>query len=288
MPRHKQEFTQEELERPTNFIVVLADKILDTSPVDIERAQEYCDKFSRRSIVLTTNKSFDDIQTVYYQAITNATKPVFRRVDTRNDAYSKVYRRLIKNYKNGLMICYADTLTDEICSELAILNGTGLDLIIHRDAPVLLTPAECSRVTFFRIHYSQNFSFSNDYLGILADKFGWDSDEGRKYGSDTGFGLALCQFIVNTQWTECQKYYTEISRKIALDGITDFIDTQAYDRQLAFHVYYDMVNSRILGLDRDKCIPYISGLFEMFNFSDWGEEDLIDVRDKYFPKEKNE
>ncbi|MCK5615634.1 hypothetical protein KAR91_77940, partial [Candidatus Pacearchaeota archaeon] len=214
MPRSKLEYTEEQLNRPTNFIVVLSDKILDVSPIDIEQAEQYVKKYDRRAIVVTSNKSFDDISTVSYNNIMNATKPVFRRVDTHDDEYLKVYQKLVKIYKNGLLIAYKETLTNGISQIIAETEGIGVDVIIHREAPVTLTTAEVQRVNYFRVHKNDNFSFSKEYIDILV----------KMYGQVSAIGISISQFIANCQYDIFGKYFNEKSLEIARRGIVNFIN----------------------------------------------------------------
>ena len=276
MPRSKIEFTDEQLNRPTNFIVVLADKILDVSPIDIDQANRYVEKYDRRAIILTTNKSFDDIETVSYRNIMNAIKPCFRRVDTHDDQYLNVYQRLTKLYKNGLLIAYKETVTSGIAQMLAETEGIGLDIVIHRESPVILTKPEIQRVNFFRIHKNDNFGFSKEYLEVLS----------KMYGQVSAVGISIAQYISNQQYNIFNKYFTERSLELAHTGMTDFIDNAQYAEQLAYHVYYDMVNDKILGLEREKCIPYISGYLDSIGV-EWTEDLLRETRDQYFYKPEN-
>jgi len=273
MPRSKLEFSEEQLNRPTNFIVVLSDTILDVSPIDIDQANRYVDKYQRRAIVLTTNKSYDDIETVSYRNIMNAVKPCFRKVDTHDDEYLKVYQRLSKLYKNGLIIACKETVTSGIAQILAETQGIGLDIVIHRESPVILTAPEIKRVNYFRIHKNDNFGFSKEFLEILA----------KMYGEVSALGISLAQYITNYQYTIFNEFFTTRSLELAHRGMTDFIDNDQYTNQLAFHVYYDMVNDKITGLDRDKCIPYIAGLLDSLGV-EWTEELLAETRNQYFHK----
>jgi len=277
MPRQKLEYSEEQLKRPTNFIVVLADRVLDVSSIDIKQAEDYVAKHNRRAIVITTNKSFSDIDKVSYRNIMNAVKPVFRRVDTHDDEYFKVYQKLTKIYKNGLLIAYRETITNGIAQMLAETEDIGLDIVMQRESALILTKPEIQRVNFFRIHKNDNFRFCAEVMKILNSM----------YGEAAAMGISLAQFISNCQYDIFGKYFNEMSLEIAREGLTNFINNDEYVHQLAYHVYYDMVNDRIIGLEREKCIPYIAGLLDALG-TEWTEDNLREFRDQYFGKQNEE
>jgi hypothetical protein len=154
---------------------------------------------------------------------------------------------------------------------LAETEDIGLDIVIQRDSALILTKPEIRRVNFFRIHKNDNFGFSAPVMKILNGM----------YGEVAAMGISLAQFISNCQYDIFNKYFNDTSLEIAREGLTNFINNDEYIHQLAYHVYYDMVNDRIIGLEREKCIPYIAGLFDALGVN-WTEDQLKGIRDQYF------
>ena len=248
------EYTKEELERPSKYIIVVADPKIDTSIIDIEEAQRYVEKFKRRAIIISAKGVLEnsDIEKLNYLYIRNATVPNVRMIDNVGHSFTKVYETIMEKYQNGLIIAHADTITHQIADQMAQNKGNGLDFIVYRQDLMGMSSNEKTRVNYLRIHNNPEFQFNKSFYRNFAEK----------YGDGQAIGVFTAQYIANYQYNLSETYFREGSEKYEGQGDDDFIDYYELNRQLAFHVYYDTAKGKILGFPAEKIQYYMELVFK--------------------------
>lgn len=254
MGREKVKYSEAELNRPSKYIVAVADPNIDTSIIDIEEAEQYVNKYERRAIIISGKEVFKNamIEKTKYIFIMNATKPTVRVIDSNGDSFKKVYEYLGGKYLNGLIIAHAETLTNHIANDLAMLSGKGLDFIVYRQDLMDLSGNERGRMNFLRIHYNLDFVFSKNQFSSFTEK----------YGIQNAIGIYTTQYIVNAQYGIAQNYFQEHSEKFEKEGWEDFIDYYQMNKQFAYFLYYDMKRSKIIGMSGEKIHEYMELMFK--------------------------
>lgn len=272
MSRTKISYSQEELERPVNFIIVIADRLLDVSLIDYDEATSYVSAHKRRALIVSDSSVFSEIMpSVNLEVIMNATSPAVRIVDTMNKPYNYVYERVLKLFKNGLLICDKNTLTNDIAESIALTRGIGLDIVLHRDNLIQISKEEMKRVNFVRFHYNKLTSFSSEFISVLASH----------YGSDQAFGLLLAQYIVNVQHDIFDQYFNNESKRYVLMGFTNFVNNLEHDRQAAYYVYYDLVNNKIIGVQQKNFSRYVIQFMDTLSIS-YSEDEIERLTQFYY------
>ena len=182
----------------------------------------------------------------------NATKPALRLIDNDRQQYKKVYDYILSYYKNGLLIAYPETITNDIADSFAQVSGQGMDIIIYRNDLLELSGNERSRTTYMRIHANRAFILSKGFFDTVKEK----------YGERNALGIFTSQFIANYQDNVCHHYIKENTELCESLGKEDYINYKELNRQLAFHVYYDMIRSKVLNCSKEELIFYMSMMFK--------------------------
>lgn len=277
MARRKIEYSKEELERFTNFIIVIADKSIDTSVINIDEATKYTKQHNRPSIIITSSETYSNIEKISYTLIMNMTNPLFKRVETNSSGYEKVYDVILNRYKNGLLIADKNTITNKIASKLASNEKCGIDFLVYRDSIIDITPEEKKRVNFLRIHKNDQFSFNPEVIKLLSKDF----------GETNAFGISLAQFISNSQYDIFTAYINEKAELFAVNGINeDVIDNEPYSRQLAYFTYYCLRSHKIYGISEGKFDAYTKGLCDHL-FIKYDQDVLDGLRKEFLPNQEN-
>jgi hypothetical protein len=252
--RGKIEYSEVELNRSINYITVLCDPKIDTSIIDLEEAAAYVDKFKRRAIIISDREVFKgiNIDIVKFNYVMNATTPAVRLIDNDRQQYRKVYDFILANYKNGLLVAYPETITNDIADTFAKTSGAGLDIVIYRNNLLELSGNERSRTTYMRIHSNREFILSKGSFDTVKEK----------YGERNTLGIFTSQFIANYQDNACRHYITENTDLYESLGKEDYINYKELNRQMAFHVYYDMNRAKILHCSKEELVFYMRMLFK--------------------------
>ena len=248
------EYNPEELRRPINYMVVTCDKNIDTHIIDLGEAANYVHAHKRRAIIITDREVFkgQDLNILNYTFVMNATKPAVILIDNNRQPFRKVYEYIFSNFKNGLIIAYPETITNDIAHELAQSTGSGHDFLIYRNELMELTPAERGVMTYMRIHANGEFELSKGFFENIKEKF----------GERNTIGIFTSQFIANYQHKLCTEYFKKQSEKYEALGKEDYIDYHELNRQMAYHVYYDMKQSKILNFSKEKLKFYMELMFK--------------------------
>ena len=203
MGRPQISYTDEDLNRPSKYIIAVSDPNIDTHIVDTEEAQNYVNKYQRRAIILSSKEIFSqsEIEKIKYIFIVNTINPCVKVIDPNGQSYKTVYSFLQEKFKNGLMIAHADTITHIIADQLAQNKSNGLDFIVYRQDLMSISPNEKTRMNYIRFHFNPEFSFSkNSFINYCE-----------VYGTHSAVGIFTCQYIANAQYNACQAYFNRYS-----------------------------------------------------------------------------
>ena len=263
--REKIEYTPEELARPAKYIIVMCDTNIDTHIIDLEEATAYVNKFKRKVIIISDREVFkDSIETLNYSFVMNATKPTIKLIDNHREQYSKVQEYILSKYKNGLIIAYPETITNDIADKYALTKNMGHDYVIYRNNLLEMTGNERSRVTHMRIHANMNFEFSKGFFETVKEKF----------GERNTLGIFLAHFISHYQLQACRHYIKEHTDKFESQGMQDYVNYREMNRQMAYYVYYDMEKAKVLNFTKEKLKEYLIMLMKSIQYR--ANQDLID------------
>ena len=246
-------FSQEELNRPSKYIIVVADPVIDTHIIDIEEATDYTKKYNRKAIFVSGKEVMENagLERVKFVYLNNATKPVVRLADSNGQGFKEVHDFILKKYQNGLVIAHSDTITNDIADRMVLNKTNGLDFIVYRQDLMLLSAAEKMRVNFMRIHFNSEFSFSKEYYRNFSEKF----------GEHTAIGIFTSQYIANAQYNLCQSYFKKYRDQLEDVGANEYIDYKELNSQIAYSVYYDFNANKILGFNTEKLTYYMDLMF---------------------------
>lgn len=270
MGRQQVVYSQEELNRPSKYIIVVCDRNIDTHIVDIEEGNKYVEKYQRRAIIVTSKTIFKnkELNVLKYNFVMNATTPALRLIDHNGQSYKVVYDYLNSNFKNGLVIAHDDTLTNIIADALAQNSGKGLDYIVYRQDLMSLSGHEINQVNYIRFHANSEFSFTAENMRHFVEKF----------GEGTAIGIFTAQMIANAEYNISQEYFDTHVKKFKSEGFEDCIDYYELNKQMAYHVYFDTLRNKILGVSKEMVAGYMRAVFQatgnkpMFNKADeWSE-----------------
>ena len=247
-------FSQEELKRPSKYIIVVADPVIDTHIIDLQEATDYCEKYKRKAIFVSgkevmENEALDKVKYIY---LNNATKPVVRIADPNGQGFKEVHNFILTKYQNGLVIAHPETITNEIADKMAKNKSNGLDFIVYRQDLMLLSAAEKMRVNFMRIHFNSEFQFSKGYYRNFTEKF----------GEHTAIGIFTAQYIANAQYNLCQSYFKKYRDQLEEVEANEYIDYKELNSQIAYHVYYDFNSNKIIDFNAEKLKGYMELVFK--------------------------
>lgn len=247
--REKVEYNQKDLDRPMNYMVVMCHKNVDTHLIDLDEAANYSRVHKRRAIILSDREVFNErkIPKTNYFHIPTATTPGVKLIDNDRKPYREVYKYVLDKFKNGLIIAYPETITNDIADEFARSTGKGQDFIAYRNDLLELTGQERTKLTYMRIHANPEFDTSQGFFENVKEKF----------NERNTIGIFLCQYIANYQYNECNKYFNELSEKYEKMGMTDYINYRELNSQMAYFVYFDTIRSKVLNIPREKLLSYL-------------------------------
>lgn len=246
-------YTEAELNRPANYMVVVCDRNIDTHIIDIEEANGYVNMYKRRAIIVSSKEIFKnkELSMLKYNYIMNAINPAVKLIDHQGQSYKVVYDYLNGNFKNGLIIAHDDTITNNIADALAQNKGNGLDVIIYRQDLMQLSGNERMKMNFIRFHSNSEFLFTKAMFRHYSEK----------YSQNIAIGIFVSQMIANYQYNMSKEYFDQTSEKLKGLGYSEFIDYYALNKQMAFHVYFDVTKCKILGTTEAEIKEYMEMVF---------------------------
>jgi len=246
-------YTEEELNRPSKYIVAVCDPTVDTHIVDSEEAANYVNKWKRRAIIVSGKEVFknSEIEKLKYLYVANSNIPCVRLIEPDGRSYKEVFKYLLGKFKNGLIIAHPETLTHEIADEFSLNKTNGLDFVVYRQDLMELSGNERGRMTHLRFHFNSEFSFTKELFTNYTEKF----------GTHGAIGIFTCQYIANYQYNQCQDYIKENTEMFEQENATDYVDYYAMNKQVAYHVYYDLHANKIIGLTTEKIKFYMEQMF---------------------------
>lgn len=229
------------------FIVSLAGQNIDTTIVNIEEMQGYVKERKRFAVIGTEKRTYGELDRMSYQFVMNYTKPKIFALDSKKKPSLNVYTYLLEKFRSGLIIIESDTLSDPI-SELICnseqLSKNDIDIMICRNGFEDMTDGERRKANYLRIHANP------DMNPAIFEKLG-------EFYQEKVTALMISQFFVNCQYEEVNTYFEKHNEIYAKQGLKDFVDYSQLNKQLAYFIYYDVANNKILNLSKDILEDFI-------------------------------
>lgn len=230
-----------------DFVVSVAGPNIDMTIVNIEEMSLYCKSRNRLASVVTHKQTYDELDKLNYSLIMNYTKPKPRVVNTKDKQFHDVYRVLSEKYKGGLLVVEGDTLSEAVSDILCGSNNwqdNDVDIMICREGLGTVTPDELKKANYLRI------SADPDLDPSVFIKF-QDFLEART------MAIMICQFFANDQFDSVKAYMAKANDYYSGKGMTDYVDYYELNRQLAYFVYFDMQEGKIINVARDKIKAFV-------------------------------
>lgn len=229
------------------FIISVAGANLDISIVNIEEMSAYCQKLSRLANVVTEKKSYGHLEKLNYALVANYNKAKPRVINSKNSQYLKVYSSLAQNYKAGLLIVEDDTVSEPIV-ELLCKNDcwskNDVDIIICRNSLSMISEDEVKCANYLRM--SADPEFSPMILPVIESLW-----------KEKIISIMVAQYFVNDQYETVKAYIKKQSDYYNSQGITDYVDYYEINKQLAYFIYYDIANDKIINVDNETMVTFL-------------------------------
>jgi len=236
-----------------NFIVSLAGPNIDMTIVNIEEMNNYCNRWDKFAIVVTEKKTYGKLERLNYSLIANYKKAKPRVVITNKKSYFQVYSSLSKNYHKGLLVVEDDTTSVEI-SELLCENNNwedhGVDILLCRNGLAFMTTEELKKANYLRI--SADPEFNPAILEKLSEIY-----------QEKVLALLISQLFVNEQYDTVKAYIEKRSNYYSDQGISDYIDYYEMNKQLAYFIYFDVKEGKILNVNTRTLLTFMEKLKDM-------------------------
>ncbi len=235
-------------QKPHNdFVISIAGTNIDISIINIEEMTGYCSGRNRFANVITEKKSYDELDRTNYSLIMNYTKPKPRVVSTKNKQYLQVYNVISEKYKGGLLIAESDTLSDPIVDLLCKSDNwhkNDVDIMVCREGFSSVSQDEFARADFLRI--SADPAIDPSIFLKLGDFF-----------QEKTMSLMISQLFANEQYENINNYVNTQNDHYRQQGMTEYIDYHALNKQLAYFIYYDVKQNKILNVDKQVIIEFV-------------------------------
>jgi hypothetical protein len=232
-----------------DFVVSLSGANIDITIINIEEMDQYCKARARLANVVTEKKTYGELERLNYSLLMNYTKPKPRVVGSKDKPYLHVYTILKEKYKQGLLIAESDTISDPISDELCKAeswNGNDVDIMICRSF-ASVSDRELEHATLLRI--SADPDFDPNVLPRV----------GALYQEGVG-AVMIAQLFVNQNYDTVQRYIDIRSKELSEAGISEFIDYYELRRQLAYFIYYDVREKKLVGVSKKVIADFIRSL----------------------------
>jgi hypothetical protein len=232
-----------------DFVVSLSGANIDLTIVNIEEMANYCSQRKRLANVVSKKQTYGELDTLNYSLIMNYRHPRPRVVSTKDKPFLHVYSVLSEKYREGLLIAEADTISDSISDNLCRNENwkkNDVDIMICRSF-ASVTDEELKSATLVRISADPDFDPS-----VLTRI-------GEIYGEGVG-AIMVAQFFANDNYENVNRYMDEKSEKYSKAGMTEFIDYYELRRQLAYFIYYDVKEKKLVNVERDVILSFVKTL----------------------------
>lgn len=233
------------------FVVSVSGVNIDMSIVNMEEMSGYCDNRKRLASVVTEKVTYEPLEKLNYSLMFNYSRPKPRIVVTKKKLYFKAYQALAEQYKSGLLIAESDTVSEDI-SELLCNSDkwreNDVDIIICRHGFKEITEAEMKRANYLRISADPDFDPLLFQQG-MGDHF-----------KEKALTILLCQLFANENYNQANAYLDIKNKEYANEGLVDFIDYYEMNKQLAYFVYYDVLNDKVLNISREVMTAFMDSL----------------------------
>lgn len=232
------------------FIISVAGANLDISVINIEEMSAYCQGRNRLANVVTEKKSYSHLEKINYGLVGNYNKAKPRVINSKNSQYLKVYTSLSQNYKSGLLVVEDDTISEPII-ELFCKNDSwaknDVDIMLCRNSLSMISADEVKCANYLRISADPEFS----PMILPAIESLW---------KEKIISIMVAQYFVNDQYDTVKAYIKKQSDYYNSQGITDFVDYYEINRQLAYFIYYDIENDKIINVNNETMVDFLKKL----------------------------
>lgn len=233
-------------QRKNDFVISISGANIDMAIVNIEEMEGYCKSRGRLANVVTEKQTYGELEKLNYSLIMNYKKPKPYVVNSKNKPYLEVYSSLVKNYKGGLLIAEADTISESI-TEVLTKDGwkeNDVDIMICRDSLGSVTEAEMKAANLIR--FSADPDFSPDVFSKLEP-----------YYKAKTMSFIICQLFVNEQYNLVNQYLDKQSKYYTDQGISEYIDYYELNRQLSFFLYFEVDSNKIINIERPVLTEFL-------------------------------
>jgi hypothetical protein len=233
-------------EQHNKFVLALSGTNIDMTTINIEEMTGYCNIRGRLANVITEKKSYGELEKLNYSLIMNYNHPKPRVINTKKKPYLHVYEILSEKFSKGLIIAESDTIsnsiTDYLCTSENWANND-IDIMICKDF-ASVTMAELQRANLLRISADPDFDFTSlmKYEAIFKEKLPT---------------IMICQNFVNDVYNSVEAYMNVQNKKYQDLGVKEYIDYGELNRQLAYFVYFDVENNKIIGIDKPTMVEFL-------------------------------
>jgi hypothetical protein len=231
-----------------DFVVSLAGTNIDLTIVNIEEMDAYCKARGRFANVVTEKKTYEHLDSLNYSLIMNYKHPIPRVVNTKSKQYLHVYNILSEKYRSGLLVAEADTISEPISENLCKNESWGkndIDIMICRSLSSV-TMDELKRANLLRI--SADTEFDPMILNTIGETL-----------KDAVGPIMIAQMFANENYDKV-KAYMDIAEKKYSEAMTEYIDYNELRRQLAYFVYVDVPQRKIVNVDRETIRAFMKSL----------------------------
>jgi hypothetical protein len=242
----------ENQEQHNNFVISLAGANIDLTIVNIEEMSHYCEQRGRLASVVTEKKTYEKLEKLNFSLVGNYKKALPRVINTKTKQYLYVYNSLSENYHRGLLIAEADTISDSISDILCNSDKwvkNDVDIMICRNGFSSMTECEMKRANYLRISADPDFDPS------IFQKID-------KIYEHKVMSLMICQLFVNDQYDTVTRYLNKQSSYYEGQGMTEYVDYSELNKQLAYFIYYDVENDKILNVHKSVILAFMRKLAE--------------------------
>ena len=266
MARKKLEYTEQELNRQTNYVIVIAGDAGTSAALtrSLEVANELIKSEPRKKVILFSrelnNDDFKKIPPTLVQSFNpEQIRQLAANIDTENDY---VIEMASKGLKNGLLIIDKDLANAKAIKHLLGVNGKGQDYVIHRSKLGFLKPeleyirnqlqnankalenneryVPGKRIVL-RVHNNSGFGFGKERLMQMYNSM----------GQEHGFNLYLSYYLAYRKTREIVSYCKAIVAKFGQE-FDDFINPVEYEKQTDNCIYYDWFGKKIIGVQKPE------------------------------------
>ena len=259
----KRKYSEEELNRLTNFVLVSAEGDCPFDFADMKEAVNYIKVTGRKALIFDTSKDrYKRYYDYFHESVgkdanhnmvmniySSDVRIIKRAFDVPDD---DVVTIAAKRYKNGLFIIGQSSLSQPTINQLLELSGTGTDFILRKNGLLSITENEFEKSNLIRIHGSSpNFSYSANNLNKLTGAF-----------SNHALAIFAAQRVVDNQLAVLSAYMKDIEEKRGAEFLEKNISKKEISDQLSRYVYYRKLDRRIMGATLEEITKAFEDVLE--------------------------